>query len=303
LLWHFVSSMIEHSTPGMLHTVLTSLYHRYRGRSEWKQLLVLATDRFGCLVDQLVPCLEEQEREIKIVARREKVHDSVHRFFLALLLNVPNRPSIYRLIKERFPDSDPEQLVLRWVREMAEQKLLGLDFNEVSLHLLECALRQCDFIGAKASLARAFRLKNTQEESEQLLNLWNELLAAVALRPLFDEGREAATRSPSADESVVCHTRHDPSRQTLQPSGMRTMEMHNSLTQPERSSGPAPQGFRENGYAVLRNSIETRMAGGLYRYVRTRAEQRCIRPDSQVPDSPAAYADPNMEMLLVKFRP
>jgi len=206
LFWRTANAMVEHSTPWMLHMILTSAFHRYRDSSEWKQLLATAEGKHGSLVGQLTPCLQEQEREIKIVARREKVHDPVYRFFLALLLNVPDRPSIYRLIRERFPDGDPEQLVLRWMQEMAEKKLLGLDFNPISLHLLQCALRQLDFTPAKASLSRLFRLDNGKEENEQLLALWNELLTTSLLRPLFDEGNQAVVLNHS---ELSSHLRHD----------------------------------------------------------------------------------------------
>jgi hypothetical protein len=206
LFWTSCSVMIEHSTPWTLYMILSSAYHRHYGTPEWKQLLVTATGKHGNLVERLLPCLEEQEREIKIVARREKVHDPVYRFFLALLLNVPDRPSIYRLIGERFPESNPEQLVIQWIGEMAEKKLLGMDFNPVSLHLLECALHDAGFLEAKSSLYRTFRLENTEDEGERLRTLWNELLAVPLFRPLFCGGSAVPIAAASQEEIAVCQT-------------------------------------------------------------------------------------------------
>jgi hypothetical protein len=75
------------------------------------------------------------------------------------------------------------------------------------------------------------------------------------------------------------------------------------LCEHESAVAPSQQEFKHQGYLVLRNLIDVRMADGLYRYVQTRAEFQRIAPDKQVPGSPAAYGDPNMEMLLVKLRP
>jgi len=47
------------------------------------------------------------------------VREVEHRFFLALLLNVPDAREVLRLVAERFSGA-PEETVGRWVREMEE---------------------------------------------------------------------------------------------------------------------------------------------------------------------------------------
>jgi hypothetical protein len=188
LFWEAASNLIGHSPEWMMYMVFSSAYNGSQDEAEWKHLLARAEAKHGSLVEELVPCLEERQRETQIVARRHKVHDPVYRFFLALLLNVPDQSSIYRLINECFPETDPEQLVLRWLREMAEKDLLELDFSPLSLHLLECTLHHLDFTSAKASASRNFSLPNNPEENRQLLSLWNKILTEPLLRPLFNPG-------------------------------------------------------------------------------------------------------------------
>src|SRR5262249_45339755 len=48
-----------------------------------------------------------------------------HRFFLALLLNIPDRQKILDLVKQRFPEQDPVATVVDWVEELANTKLAG----------------------------------------------------------------------------------------------------------------------------------------------------------------------------------
>jgi hypothetical protein len=64
------------------------------------------------------------------------------------------------------------------------------------------------------------------------------------------------------------------------------------------------QQFQKDGYAVLRSAIPEQDRGFLYDYViATLGQKRRSDGDSQVPGTPAAYADFAMETLLEKFLP
>jgi len=73
-----------------------------------------------------------------------------HRFFLALLLNVPERTMVLDLIKQKFPGADPVDLAVRWIKEMAAIRIFGSretnvldirDFETSHLTLFEGLLR------------------------------------------------------------------------------------------------------------------------------------------------------------------
>src|SRR5262249_8550576 len=135
LMWEAAETIARSCDLLMLYKILMLTYRKFSETEHWLRLLRIAREYHGERVDYLLPCLAENVREIKIIARRESVTDAEYRFLFALLLNVPKREIIYRLISERFPGEDPQALILRCVTELSEKRLLGLEFNPISLRM------------------------------------------------------------------------------------------------------------------------------------------------------------------------
>jgi hypothetical protein len=131
----------------------------------------------------VVAAAEEQRRQANITARRNAIRDPDFRYFLALLLNAPNRKTIYHLIAERYPGESPEALVLQWITGLSAQRLVGLEFDALSLKLLQFALRDVPYEGVREAIEEAFKLEAGQEV--ELRSLWDELQSALFLQPLF----------------------------------------------------------------------------------------------------------------------
>lgn len=90
-----------------------------RGGGEWDEVWEVFAGRHGPLAGLVLPTIEEILRRDALVALRGSVTEVEHRFFLALLLNVPDASQIYRMVGERF--SEPAEAILRrWVGELAE---------------------------------------------------------------------------------------------------------------------------------------------------------------------------------------
>lgn len=98
--------------------------------------LSTASDRFeailercrgvhGEITDLVLPVLQEYDRQQNIVNRRISITGEEHRFFLALLLNVPSREKVLELVGKRFPDRDPVETILDWVEELGRTRVLG----------------------------------------------------------------------------------------------------------------------------------------------------------------------------------
>jgi hypothetical protein len=162
-----------------------------------------ARERFGARIDPILATLAASTRVADLAARRAEVKDAAHRFFLALLLNLPDRPAIERLVAERYRE-EPGPLVLRWLRELTRRGPAGeLCLLDVELEgsgsgdpeadsdslseLLHQTIRQL-LAGARdqallAGLASA--LPGVADEiGEGVLALQQQLLGG-ALRPLF----------------------------------------------------------------------------------------------------------------------
>jgi hypothetical protein len=83
------------------------------------EALEVFAQKHGPLADGVGPTLHEIVRRDGLVAFRNDIEDPEHRFFLALLLNVPNREGILQMIAQRIPGR-PEDTVLRWAEELSE---------------------------------------------------------------------------------------------------------------------------------------------------------------------------------------
>jgi hypothetical protein len=118
-------AILERAFASLCHRELENLLGLSRSTERFQALLDRARARHGELADRLLPVLEEKWRQNDIARRRDQIKGEDHRFFLALLLNVPERTTILRLVKERFPDRDAIELVVSWVRELAATKIFG----------------------------------------------------------------------------------------------------------------------------------------------------------------------------------
>ena len=118
-------SVLDRAFDFLCHRDLEELVGVTRSRERFAALLNYAREKHGELADFLLPVFEEEWRQSDIARRRVEIKSEDHRFFLALLLNVPDRENLLRLIAERFPDQDPVGLVVGWVNELTATKVFG----------------------------------------------------------------------------------------------------------------------------------------------------------------------------------
>ena len=107
---------------------------------------------------------------------------SEHRFFLALLLNVPHRTNVLQLVKRRFEDRDPVDTIADWVMELSTTRLLGSrepnvlgvgGFDEEHLCVVRCLLEGLSREEGKEALRREYysgQEGNLEGEYEALFN-------------------------------------------------------------------------------------------------------------------------------------
>lgn len=129
---------------------MDALFGLSTGRDRFKAILERCKLTHGALADLMLPVLEEQERQMSIIQRRGTITSDAHRFFLALLLNVPGREKILQLVKQRYPDQDPVETILDWVEELSRTRVLGSketnalgmpEFDDSYVFVLECLLQ------------------------------------------------------------------------------------------------------------------------------------------------------------------
>jgi hypothetical protein len=82
--------------------------------------------RHGAHGKRVVDSLAERTRIQGVSELRKRVRDPDHRFLLALLLNVPTREEIVRLIGARAPGQPPRETLERWVAELNQHEGSGV---------------------------------------------------------------------------------------------------------------------------------------------------------------------------------
>ncbi len=181
--WESAGHIVAACEPFMLSQVLAMAYQASDAEN-WNALLGKVGDQNKELIQYIVPCLTENSRIHRIVTLRSGVHDSTHRFFLALLLNVPAREEIYRLVSTRYPSDEPQALCLKWLGEIFSEQRLGIKLTPPLLFIIERLLHNPDFESSRTELKKHFQTED-DAEINRLQSIWKQLYSLDVLRPLF----------------------------------------------------------------------------------------------------------------------
>jgi len=148
--FHTAFFVLAETFQQLMRNEMDVLFGLSTGKDRFKAILERGRSIHGELIDMVLPVLEEQERQVSIIQRRGTITSDAHRFFLALLLNVPNREKILQLVKQRYPDQDPVETILDWVEELGRTRVLGSketnalgmpEFDDSYVFVLECLLQ------------------------------------------------------------------------------------------------------------------------------------------------------------------
>lgn len=98
--------------------ILQNCMGRLRATGAWERVWRSFVKKHGKPATMIAPTLDEIIRRDGLVAMRSSIGEVKHRFFLALLLTVPDRSLILSMIGKRFPGK-PLETISRWAGEMA----------------------------------------------------------------------------------------------------------------------------------------------------------------------------------------
>jgi hypothetical protein len=159
----------------------------------FRELFEVCRARHGELADLLEAALLERRREVRLIRLRRTITDPKHRFFLALLINVPTRAQILALTRRVHPDRDPIETIVRWTAELTGvnadgpggPNLLGVKLDEVSLEVLRLLLLGCSDAEALERLGEQYDEDDIREQRQDLLELCGALRGSDFFKPLF----------------------------------------------------------------------------------------------------------------------
>ena len=166
------------------------------GEEQFQRLLETARQRHGPLVDLIPDVFKESRRQNNLIYRRGQITSSEHRFFLALLLNVPERKRVLELVQQCFPERDPVETVLEWVEDLtltkvwgsSEPNVLGItDFDDDYLFVLRCLLEGRSLMEVQDLCATELAGEYTVDIAEKLATLYQTIPGSDPFSLLFVE--------------------------------------------------------------------------------------------------------------------
>lgn len=177
------------------------------GQNRFASLMEQARLKHGKQIDYLLPVLIEAQRQDDIVRRRQFITSNDHRFFLALLLNIPSTEKILELVKSRFPNEEPLDKVLDWVMELSQTKLwgsketnvLGLnDFDDDHLFVLECLMKRLSRQAVKDKLAADYPADYAARLDSQFDEIAAALRKSIPFKAMLagDESSDRVSKQP-----------------------------------------------------------------------------------------------------------
>jgi hypothetical protein len=156
----------------------------------------IARRRHGELVDLIRPVFDKVNRQTNLFYRRGQITSRDHRFFLALLLNVPDRLKFLELVSSRYPDRDPVDTVTDWVEELASTKISGSpepnvlgisDYDDDYLLVFQCLLEGKTLEGINRAFEEEFSVEYAKEIGSKPEQLYESIRNSLLFKTIFLE--------------------------------------------------------------------------------------------------------------------
>ncbi len=173
------------------------------GEAQFQQLMETARRRHGALTDLIPDVFKEARRQHTLIYRRGQITSPEHRFFLALLLNVPSREKVLAMVEQRFPDHAPVETVLEWMEELATTKLWGssepnvlgiADCDDDYLFVFRCLLEGRTLAETTALGETELADDFTDDIAEKFASLYYSISDSDLFRALFSPLVEIARK-------------------------------------------------------------------------------------------------------------
>lgn len=120
----WVTSMVEELDFERGFFILQNGIHYLRITGAWPEVWEVFARKHGALAEKILPTLDEIIRRDGITNLRNSIEWVEHRFFMALLLNVPDRSRIFDLVAAR-TGNDPIDAILQWADELLDASDAG----------------------------------------------------------------------------------------------------------------------------------------------------------------------------------
>jgi len=183
-----MTSLLETEDSSSVFHYLYATYLSIKEEDERRKLLICAAFKHPKLAAALELALAYQERTLRILKIRDHVSNHDLQFFLALLVNIPERSAILDLVRQRHPSRNPVDTIVSWIRQLSRTGLLGCSFNESWLLVLRCLLSQLTDDEICQAYCARYKSERTHHLETELKKLSLGLREYWFLQPLLGAG-------------------------------------------------------------------------------------------------------------------
>ncbi|MCJ8269262.1 MAG: hypothetical protein MJK04_07640, partial [Psychrosphaera sp.] len=143
-------------------------------------------DKDSALGAALYPSALQICKTNRLNSWRKQLKDPHLKFFLAILLNSPNRKTSLQLIEQKYPEQSAVELIIGWIGQLIENEgLTDFDINEQALPFIECLLKGYSFEQTMIHLAQEYDEDELDESRPVLQQLYQNLKNESVLSSLF----------------------------------------------------------------------------------------------------------------------
>jgi len=171
------------------HLLEAFLEENLDDRDALSHLAGLAERAHPTFTSVLEPVLAERRRELDLFMHRQTVRAPDLRFFLALLLNLPERTSIEEMVRAHQPERAPVDVIAEWIQRLSQVPADGdgprsspFELGPGELTVLRYLLEAPSM---EVALARLCDTYDTDGIDGDLRRLCDALTGSPLLRPLF----------------------------------------------------------------------------------------------------------------------
>lgn len=183
----YMRGLIENGDLETLFYSFSVLVRRKIDRGILEELYGLARERHGDVIGIFQKACEEERRIRIVTALRSKIHDPHARFFLALLMLLPDREAIFETIQTQFPDVEPLSAIETWLSGMSGKETIGFDFNHENRLIFRSLVEGLDADSLLQRFRAEFQESSVDAHRDRLLDHAKKLAKSDLFFPLLSQ--------------------------------------------------------------------------------------------------------------------
>jgi hypothetical protein len=189
--FHELNNMIARSDFETAYFALRDSYPHVT-KTLFRSLLRKAQKRHGSMFGLIAPVLEEEFRKGRLISLRQVVRNPEHRFFLALLSNLPNRSAILEFIRRKY-SGNPNRWIKKWMLELTipqsslkDSNLIGIAWDDATDSMFRLMLSGQEFESILKQFEKIYSEAEVRRQQKKLIQLHSALRSSI-FKPLFEQ--------------------------------------------------------------------------------------------------------------------